>query len=386
MSCFASFGYQRVWLPMFEYASLLERGHTEIGALRFVEPESGDVVALRSDMTPQIARVISTRYRSAPLPVRLCYQGSVLRRRRERARNASQVVQAGIELVGKAAPDGDLEALVVLCSSVRAAGLDEFVLDIGHAEIASSLIRLADPAQRDGMVEALSAKDAAVLERRAARAGLRGKELKALVALTDLHGGEELWPVAKKALEGTPAAPSLAELEALWREIQALGISPQVIADLGDTWRFDYYTGPMFQILAHGPGEPLASGGRYDRLYDNFGQPRTAAGFALDINNVCWALKHAGRSTPAAPRLVAAANVDVAVLREVRALGVACCQALEQPEEYARAWGYEFVLEAEPLRARRLPTTGGPEGPAQAVTGESASQIAKQIVDFMTKA
>jgi ATP phosphoribosyltransferase regulatory subunit len=85
-------GYELVNVPMFEYAEVLERG---LGALelsevlRFVEPETGAVVALRPDMTPQVARLLATRLADAPLPARLCYQGSVLRRRRERASSSS---------------------------------------------------------------------------------------------------------------------------------------------------------------------------------------------------------------------------------------------------------------------------------------------------------
>src|SRR5690606_37300806 len=108
------------------------------GARHFVEPASGDVVALRSDMTPQVARVISTRYRHAPRPLRLCYQGSVLRRRRERARTEGQVIQAGVELVGQGGVEADLEVIELLVDAVSRTGLKDFVLDIGHAAITSS--------------------------------------------------------------------------------------------------------------------------------------------------------------------------------------------------------------------------------------------------------
>jgi ATP phosphoribosyltransferase regulatory subunit len=94
IGAFELFGYELITLPVFEYAQVLERGLGELDAeamLRFVEPESGAVVALRPDMTPQIARVLSTRLREAPSPARLCYQGSVLRQRRERARSHRQI-------------------------------------------------------------------------------------------------------------------------------------------------------------------------------------------------------------------------------------------------------------------------------------------------------
>ena len=50
----------------------------------------------------------------------------------------------------------------------------------------------------------------------------------------------------------------------------------------------------MYQLLANGPGEPIGAGGRYDRLYELFGAPHAAAGFAFDLGNLCWALGKAG--------------------------------------------------------------------------------------------
>src|SRR5689334_21005339 len=81
MQSFELYGYERVTLPVFEYADVLERGLGSLDpneVLRFVEPESGEVVALRPDMTPQVARLLATRLVEAPAPARLCYEGSVL--------------------------------------------------------------------------------------------------------------------------------------------------------------------------------------------------------------------------------------------------------------------------------------------------------------------
>ncbi len=69
---FALFGYALVTPPAFEFADVLERGLGTLDpddVLRFVEPESGEVAALRPDMTPQIARMIATRLRDAPAAV-----------------------------------------------------------------------------------------------------------------------------------------------------------------------------------------------------------------------------------------------------------------------------------------------------------------------------
>lgn len=385
LRCFELHGFSRVWLPLFEYASLLERGHTDGGTLRFVEPESGEVVALRSDMTPQIARVISTRYQSFLFPVRLCYQGSVLRRRRERSRNASQVVQAGIELVGLGAAEGDIEVIEVACAAIRAAGLQSFALDIGHAAIPAALLSEAPAVARAGLVDALAAKDAVVLERRAKRSGLTGKPLRALVGLSELHGGAEVWEAADELLAETEAAKPMHELKALWLAVTQAELAPTVSVDLGETHRFDYYTGAMFQILAHGPGEPLASGGRYDNLYSSFGQQRQAAGFALDVNNVCWALDHARAPAETQQSLVADAGVSRELLTELRARNVACTQASDDPRSYALAWGKGSVLWSEPTLRLEVFGHAGPSKVDGLRVTEVAAQ-ADQIIELLRRA
>ncbi len=381
MRSFELFGYDRVWLPTFEYASVLERSHSAVGSsLRFVEPVSGEIVALRADMTPQVARVVSTRFRDAPLPARLCYQGSVLRRRRERARTESQVVQAGIELVGMPGLDGDFEVLAATCAAVREAGLEDFVLDLGHAGIAASLLADVDPSHRHGISEALSAKDAVVVSHRGSAAGLSGKALAALVELADLHGGPETLERAIRILDGTPAHACGLELQQLSQRVLEAELAPAVVTDFGETSRFGYYTGAMFRVLARGPGEPIASGGRYDNLYPRFGLERSAAGCALDVNNVCWALQAADWSEPAFPRLVADSKCDAALLDALRGAHVACAVTAGDLGDYAKSWGFDFMLRAG--QPHTLSTLGGE---AVALEGASASECASQVSDFIRR-
>lgn len=352
LGSFERFGYEPVSVPPFEYAQVLEHdmGPLDPGqVLRFVEPETGEVVALRPDMTPQIARLVATRLSDAPPPVRLCYEGAVVRRRTERARRERQIHQAGFELVGRGGSAGDLEVLTVAASAVRAAGLTQFTLDLGHANIAASLVESAAPEARARIFEALSTKDGEETRRRAERAGIRGKELDALVTLPTLFGGADVWARAERVLAGTRAAAPARELRELCDAAEALGLAPSLVVDLGETWSFAYYTGMLFHVLADGPGEAVGSGGRYDRLFDRFGGARPAAGFAIDLGNLGWALDRAGTSTATRVRVLvtAAGGTSVEALAgELRRLGVHCAEGPETAAlEYARAWRYSHCLE-----------------------------------------
>src|SRR5579864_1668228 len=140
---FALHGYQLVTPPAFEFAEVLERGLGTLDptdVLRFVEPESGEVAALRPDVTPQVARMIATRLHERPPPYRLCYEGTVLRRKSGRARKHRQIPQVGVELAGVGGLEGDLELLALTADALRATGLEQFTIDLGDASVVRSLL------------------------------------------------------------------------------------------------------------------------------------------------------------------------------------------------------------------------------------------------------
>jgi hypothetical protein len=180
-------------------------------------------------------------------------------------------------------------------------------------------------------------------------------------------------------LEETPAHACGLDLRELFLRISDADFAPSIVVDFGETSRFGYYTGSMFRVLAKGPGEPLASGGRYDNLYPRFGVQRAAAGCALDVNNVCWALETANWSEPAFPRLVADATCDPALLVELRRRHVACAVTASNLVEYARCWGFDFTLQAgEP------PVVSALAGPSATADGASVAERAAKVSDFIS--
>jgi len=365
LSSLELFGYQRVELPLFEYSEVLERGFGNAEeALCFVEPETGKITALRSDVTPQIARLVSTRHADGPWPARLSYQASVLRRRRERARLDQQVLQVGFELVGPSAEEsGDLEVLEAATSALAATGIRDFTVDLAHAQIVGALVDSLDARARAEALECLALKDQTELRRVGARAGLSGRALDALVALPELHGGADVWPRAERALSGTPAEQPMRLLERVWNAAVRADLAPRFVLDLGETREFYYYTGVMFHLLAEGPGEPLGSGGRYDTLFQRFDLPCPAAGFAFHISNVCWALDDQGECEPGRARVLVTGRAGdsrlAPLLKQLRARRVACASGPEvhQSDAYALHWDYTHVLElaVEGARLRALP-------------------------------
>ncbi len=297
METFALHGYQRVTTPPFEYAEVLELGMDNIDrrdVVRFVEPDTGEVALLRPDITPQVARILATRLQTRPGPWRLCYEGTVIRRRRGRARLHQQIFQSGVECVGIKGADGDAEVIELAARACVAAGLEDFAVELAQVKIGQHALEGVPEQARPIVIDALLRKDKALLEKRLGAAGVPARGRKELLTLVDLYGDASVIGEARKKLRSQAVSKALDELQRVLDRLVATGLDPIGI-DLGELRGQSYYTGVSVTLLADGPGEPVGQGGRYDQLLGRFGIAAPATGFAFDIDNLEWALRKAGR-------------------------------------------------------------------------------------------
>jgi ATP phosphoribosyltransferase regulatory subunit len=346
---FSMHGYAIVTPPVFEFADVLERGLGTLDpseVLRFVEPESGEVAALRPDMTPQIARMIATRLRDRPAPLRLSYEGTVMRRRSGQARKHRQIPQVGVELAGIPGAEGDFELLVLAVDALKAAGLKRFSIDLGDAGIVRNLLA-ALPVEHQVLVsDALARKDEAELREACEIARTPFADM--IESLPSLHGGRDALAEGVSHLLQTPAGAAAQRLLALYDAAAARGLAAHVTADLGEVRGLAYYTGTIFHMYAPGTGDSVGSGGRYDELLARFGWELPAAGFGLDLDRTGEALEAAGVVEERVVRVVVVGNADDPRLTDLRAKGIAAVSAKDREGAlaWARAWSFSHVLDS----------------------------------------
>ena len=324
LAVFERWGYARIITPAFECADVLERGlgvDARATAIRFVEPGTGEVVALRPDITPQIARVVATRMHEVPGPIRLCYEGSVTRLAAEGGQR--EILQAGIELIDAGEPHGDAEVLAVAADALAAAQLPEVRLDVGHVAPARFVLDAAGE-HRERLTGALARKDRAAL-RAVARLLPEG-----IGPLAEALG--MLWGPAGPTLTRAMALPwpawvaaALSQLRAVIEVFHELAgeAAPPLSIDLGDLRGFDYYTGVRFAGYATGAAESVHRGGRYDDLLARYGRAARATGFAIDLESVAQAQRAAGLAAPPSRFAVAITGPGAAAIaRALRAAGL----------------------------------------------------------------
>ncbi|HEY1549568.1 MAG TPA: ATP phosphoribosyltransferase regulatory subunit, partial [Kofleriaceae bacterium] len=286
--------YARVITPMFECADVLERGLGEgarAAAIRFVEPGTGEIVALRPDITPQIARLVATRFVDVPGPIRLCYEGTVTRLAGERGQR--EIVQAGIEHVApygqtdELARAGDAEVLAIACDVLARLSLAEVSIDIGHVAPARYVLDAAPDAEsRRAIGAAIARKDRAGV--RAAARELRGDAVANALALVDLWGpADEVLARARALAWPHHVLAAFDEVAALLGELASN--APAITLDFSDLRGEAYYTGIRFAAYAGGAHDAILRGGRYDDLIARYGRPLRATGFAIDLEMVAEA-------------------------------------------------------------------------------------------------
>jgi ATP phosphoribosyltransferase regulatory subunit len=291
---FDSYGYGEVYTPALEYEAVL--GRAELAApppaYRLFD-ETGAVLALRSDMTIPIARVVATRYATADPPLRFCYLAHCYRGVRPQRGQPRELLQAGIELIGSPAPQGTAEALTVLCGALDATGLEGYRVGLGDASLFPALMAgLRVPVEtRPDLLEALARRDFVELEHRLATAGLSDRDVELLLSVPQRRGG----PEALADLPG-PAADAAGGMR-LVHELLEPGVAARVIFDLGLARSLGYYTGAVFEVYDPALGMPIGGGGRYDELLGRFGRPLPAVGFALGVDRLHIALAGEERGT-----------------------------------------------------------------------------------------
>jgi ATP phosphoribosyltransferase regulatory subunit len=300
---FESRGYGEVATPAIEYDEVLARGdgRTADSAYRFFD-ESGELLALRSDMTVPIARLVATRYAGAEPPLRLCYVANAYRAVRPQRGQMREFAQAGVELIGAPAPQGTVEVIEVLEAALDAAGLDRAVIGLGDADLFRQLLSElgVEGEARDAALSRLATHNLVGLEAELSGAGIAAGDVETCVALSQLRGGREVLDQARK-IGGGAVERATARLGETFEALEEHGAAGRVQLDLGLLRDLGYYSGAILEVYDPALGHVLGGGGRYDGLLERFGVDLPAAGFALYLERVHVAQMEEGSPREGSP-------------------------------------------------------------------------------------
>lgn len=315
---FIAHGYRLVAPPLLEFADGLltgADGDLNLRSFKLVDQLSGRTLALRADITPQVARIDAHLLGEAGV-TRLCYCGSVLHARPADLLASREPLQIGAELYGHAGLEADHEVVRLLARALQLAELPPSRIDLGHVGIFRALTAGLDldAAAEQDLFTALQAKDVPALKE--LTAGLPAERRAGLRALPGLYGGADVIRGAAACLPMLPEiSRALGELQRLAGELADLPLS----FDLADLRGYHYHTGVVFAGYCAASPAAVALGGRYDSIGARFGRARPATGFSLDLR----VLARLSAPNPAAGAILAPWPEDAAAQAEIERLRAA---------------------------------------------------------------
>jgi ATP phosphoribosyltransferase regulatory subunit len=283
-TCFEDSGYGEIHTPALEYEDVLRLGEERAAGARYrTFDEQGDVLALRSDMTIPVARVVATRYREVAPPLRFCYFARAWRTAERGVGEPREFLQGGLELIGVPGAEGDAEVVALTIAALDQAGLRRHRMGVGDGSLYRTLLgSLEIPEHRHlPLLECLSRRDLVGLDMRVSALGLGERERELLARLPELRGGRE---VLERA--AAPASEAVEGLRVLHELLEERGVADRVIFDLGLVRELGYYTGVVFEVYDPAVGFALGGGGRYDELLGRFGRELPACGLAMDVQRI----------------------------------------------------------------------------------------------------
>ncbi len=280
--------FREVATPIFENTELFtaKSGPNIVDEIYSFQDKGGREISLRPELTAAVMRLFINEMSNHARPLKLFYFGQCFRYERPQSGRYREFFQFGAEIIGAPNAETDAEAIALAHSMVKALGLKEYVLRVGHigilrGELRSMGIADADMAEILQKLDKKSYDEAAPLLR---RHGIDDDGMTSLFEKTQLTGGKELLP----GIEGEPGE----YLRELFGFLEAYGVD-DVLVDIGTVRGLDYYTGVVFEIEAPGLGaeKQVCGGGSYTLSEVLGGEPVFSTGFAIGFDRILLALE-----------------------------------------------------------------------------------------------
>jgi len=287
-----TFGFREVETPIFEEAELfiLRSGPNVLKELYAFKDKGDREIALRPEMTAPAIRMFVNGMSNDPKPIKVFYFGQCFRYERPQSGRYREFFQFGAELIGSATPQTDAEVIAMASSMIRALGLKDYKVRIGHIGVLRQKIADAGvPKERAAEVlQKLDKKLYDEAEPLLKEMGVSDESMRDIFDLTETVGGIEV-------LDKVPgeAGDWLRQVVAY---LEAMGVpAPEI--DLGVVRGLDYYTGMVFEAEAPALGaeKQICGGGSYTLSQLFGGEEVFSTGFAVGFDRILLAMEKEGQ-------------------------------------------------------------------------------------------
>lgn len=294
-SAMEAYGYDPIQTPSFEFFDIFSRdiGTTPSKDLYKFFDKDGETLVLRPDMTPSVARCAAKYYMEDERPLRFYYLGNTfVNNHGSYQGRLNETTQIGAEFIGDPGVEADAEVVALISDCLYKAGLKNFQISIGQVDFFKSLLDSAgvEPEDEVALRELISKKNFFGVEEFLDEKHYPESISEILKRLPNMFGNTEVLKEAKSLTDDRRALASIDRLEQLYKVLCVYGLETQISFDLGMLSKYKYYTGIIIKAYTYGLGEPIVTGGRYDRLLSSFGKSAAAVGFVIGVDQLMMAL------------------------------------------------------------------------------------------------
>lgn len=295
-------GFKSIQTPSFEFFDIFnkERGTVPSREMYKFFDRDGNTMALRPDITPSIARCVAKYYKNDVMPIRLSYVGNTFINNSSYQGKLKEYTQVGMELINDDSTDADAQMIAISIECLLRAGLKEFQIEIGHADILAGLLEQTglDADEIMDLKILIDEKNifgvSNMMEDKKVDISIKN----AILKLSELFGNHDTIDKAKSIINNEKGRAALDRLDKIYEILEGYGYSKYISFDLGMLSRFDYYTGIILKGYTYGTGEPIATGGRYDKLVGQFGKDTPAIGVAILLDSLMIAMQRQNIEIP----------------------------------------------------------------------------------------
>ena len=233
----------------------------------------GNILALRPDMTPPIARISTTSYKETIKPLRLCYLGNVFRYNETYQGKMHEFTQAGVEIIGIDSMEVDAEVLALSVQSLIASGLNEFQINIGNVDFFKGIVLEAGFDEKTGkkIRKFIDTKDYIGIEEIITRHPLSPTLKQLFLELPQLFGNIDILTKAKTMIQHPKAIQALEKLQNLYHILCDYEIEDYISFDLGMVSGLNIIQIFSFVAIHLEVDHLFYMVGRYDGLLENTG-------------------------------------------------------------------------------------------------------------------
>ena len=296
------YGYEEVITPVVESYELVaaKAGEEMRHRMYTFDDMGGRKVALRGEFTPSIARLVATKMRTMPKPIKLFSVGSQYRYDEPQFGRFREFFQADYELMGTSQPEADAEIISINSQLLHTVGLRDHSVKIGHMGILRGILTQENvpEEQQNGIMQLLDKKQWDEALTVAQRLNVSSQGIQTLKTILETRGKdttEILGKIAEAVKNYEDALTAAQNLKEIVELTKTSGVKSDLLVDAGFARGLEYYTGVIFEAYVpelERAGLALGGGGRYDRLIELFGgEPTPAVGVAPGIDRIALAMK-----------------------------------------------------------------------------------------------